>query len=226
MARVPGLPHILKLVRGSLTPSSYVFGAFFLIRLITLVRLASSPLLFSSGSDMQFYDDWAKQILHGHWTDHQAFYGLPLYPFFLAALFRIFGHSPFIPGLFPACLDAGTAVLIYTTTVRLMAGSKNESTKSATITGMLAAAGWCFFVPAEAYSAILMPTAGAVFVFWLLVWRIVRTETAPTPMQCFAYGLLIGFAAMGVATVLFLVPLLLAAILFQRATIRRRTRAT
>src|SRR6476619_8451303 len=141
MARLPGLPHILKLVRGSLTPSYYLFGAVFLFRLITLVRLASSPLLFSTGSDMQFYDDWAKQILHGHWTDHQSFYGLPLYPFLLAVLFRIFGHSPFIPGLFQACLDAATAVLIYKTTVRLMMSGKNESTKSATITGILAAAG-------------------------------------------------------------------------------------
>jgi chromate transport protein ChrA len=129
---------------------------------------------------MQFYDDWAKQILHGHWTDHQSFYGLPLYPFLLAVLFRIFGHSPFIPGLFQACLDAGTAVLIYKITVRLITSGKNESTKSAIITVILAAAGWCFFVPAEAYSAILMPTAGAVFVFWLLVWQILKAEQAPS----------------------------------------------
>jgi Flp pilus assembly protein TadD len=226
MARLPGLPHIWKLFRGSPTCSFYLFGAVFLVRLITLVRLASSPLLFSSGSDMQFYDDWAKQILHGHWTDHQAFYGLPLYPFLVAVVFRIFGSSPFVVGLFQACLDAGTAVLIYKVTVRLMTTAENRVPKRAAITGILAAAGWCFFVPAEAYSAILMPTAGAVFVFWLLVWQIVRSESAPSPARCLAYGLLIGFAAMGVAAILFLVPLFLAAIFFRRTTTGRRTGAT
>src|SRR3954462_15370639 len=117
MAQVPGLPHIVKLLRGSPTCSTYLFGAVFLVRLITLVRLASSPLLFSTGSDMQFYDDWAKQILHGHWTDHRAFYGLPLYPFLLAFFYRLFGLTHFVPGLIQACLEAGTAVLIYKITV-------------------------------------------------------------------------------------------------------------
>src|SRR6478672_1428925 len=134
-----------KLWPESLGPVHFLFATVFLFRLVVLLRLTASPLLLPSGSDMQFYDDWAKQILHGHWTDHQSFYGLPLYPFLLAVLFRIFGHSPFIPGLFQACLDAATAVLIYKTTVRLMMSGKNESTKSATITGILAAAGWCFF---------------------------------------------------------------------------------
>ena len=226
MARLPGAPRILKMLRGSPTCGHYLFGLVFLVRLVTLGHLASSPLLFSSGSDMQFYDDWAKQILHGHWTDHQAFYGLPLYPFLVALLYRIFGYSPFVPGFFQACLDAGTAVLIYKITVRLMTVTANGSKKAATVTGILAATGWCFFVPAEAYSAILMPTAGAVFVFWLLVWQIVRAETAPSPIRCFACGLLLGFAAMGVATILFLVPLFVAAIFLRQAPIRHRTSAT
>ena len=226
MARLPGAPRILKMLRGSPTCGHYLFGLVFLVRLVTLGHLASSPLLFSSGSDMQFYDDWAKQILHGHWTDHQAFYGLPLYPFLVALLYRIFGYSPFVPGFFQACLDAGTAVLIYKITVRLMTVTANGSKKAATVTGILAATGWCFFVPAEAYSAILMPTAGAVFVFWLLVWQIVRAETAPSPILSFACGLLLGFAAMGVATILFLVPLFLATIFLRPAPIRHRTSAT
>ncbi|PYJ88532.1 MAG: hypothetical protein DME70_03805, partial [Verrucomicrobia bacterium] len=186
MARLPGAARNFKMLRGSPTCDHYLFGLVFLVRLVTLGHLASSPLLFSSGSDMQFYDDWAKQILHGHWTDHQAFYGLPLYPFLVALLYRIFGYSPFVPGFFQACLDAGTAVLIYKITVRLMTVTANRSKKAATVTGILAATGWCFFVPAEAYSAILMPTAGAVFVFWLLVWQIVRAETAPSPILSFA----------------------------------------
>jgi hypothetical protein len=194
----------------SLGPGHFLFAAVFLFRLITLIRLASSPLLLPSGSDMQFYDDWAKQILHGRWTDHGAFYGLPLYPFSLALLYRLFGYSPFVPGFFQAGLDAATAVLIYAITIRLVG-------KAARLTALLAAGAWCFFVPAEAYSAVLMPTAAAVFVFWFLLWRIVRMESAPSQQHCFLYGLLLGFTAMGVATILFLAPLFLVTIFIRNA---------
>ena len=202
-----------KAFRGSLGIAHYIFAFVFLVRLIALFRLGASPALFPSGSDMQFYDDWAKQILHGHWTDYRAFYGLPLYPFLVALLYSVFGYSPFVPGFFQACLDAGTAALIYRITFRLLTRDPHVSAKPANAAGILAAAGWCFYVPAEAYSAILMPTAGAVFVFWFLVWEIVRTEAEPSRLRCFAYGVVIGVAAMGVAAIIFLIPLAAIAIL-------------
>ncbi|HZE58065.1 MAG TPA: tetratricopeptide repeat protein [Chthoniobacterales bacterium] len=174
---------------------------------------------------MQFYDDWAKQILLGHLTDHQAFYGLPLYPVLLSVLYRIFGYSPFIPGLFQACFDAGTAALIYKITGCLLNRGRDGMRKPATVTGIVAAAGWCFFVPAQAYSAVLMPTAAATFVFWLLVWQIIRTEAAPSPLRCSAYGLLLGFAATGVAAILFLLPLFIAAIIIRQARMAARIQA-
>src|SRR2546423_7735842 len=209
----------------SLGAEHYVFAAVFLFRLVILIRLASSPLIVPNGSDMQFYDDWAKQILHGHWSDGRAFYGLPLYPFLVAVLYRIFGYSAFVPGFFQACLDAGTAVLILKITVRLIMGNDAGPRNSATVTGILAAAGWCLFVPAQAYSAILVATAGAAFVFWFLVWQIVRSQTAPSPIRCFAYGALVGFAAMGVATILFLIPLFIAAIFFRGTNAGARMKA-
>jgi Flp pilus assembly protein TadD len=176
---------------------------------------------------MQFYDDWAKQILHGQWTDHRAFYGLPLYPFLVALLYGIFGYGPFVPGFFQACLEAGTALLIYKITVRLMIrDNASQSGKTAKISGAFAVAGWCFFVPSEAYSVILMPTAGATFVFWLLVWQILRRESALPPRRALACGLFLGFAAMGVASILLLVPLFLAAILFRRTHLKQAGAAT
>jgi tetratricopeptide (TPR) repeat protein len=227
MPRFAGFRRFLKSIAyGSPGWVHYVFAFVFLVRLIALARLASSPLLFPSGSDTQFYDDWAKQILHGHWTDHQAFYGLPLYPFLLAFLYRVFGYSPFVPGLFQAGFDAGTATLIYKITVCLLARDNGESRRSANVTGIIAAIAWGFFIPAQAYSAILMPTAGAVFAFWLLVWQLVRSRDAPSSRQCFVYGIVLGFVAMAVATVLFLIPLFVVTILFRHASMARKAVAT
>jgi hypothetical protein len=214
------LSILRKLWPESLGAGHYIFAAVVLVRLVVLIRLASSPLLLPTGSDMHFYDEWAKQILHGHWTDHQAFYGLPLYPFLIALLYRLFGYGPFVPGFFQTCLDAGTAVLIYEITVRALADGSKKPGKVANLAGIAAAAAWCFFLPAQAFSVILMPTAGALFVFWFLVWQIVRTENAPSRPRCFVCGLLIGFTAMGVATILFLVPLFVGAIFIRQTQLR------
>lgn len=193
----------------------YVFAFVFFVRLVALSRLTSTPFLLPSGGDMHFYDDWAQQILHGRFTDHFAFYGLPLYAYLLAFFYKVFGYSPFVPGFLQACLDAGTATLLYKIAVRVFrtASEPEFVDNRGQIIGLLTAIGWAFFVPAQAFSTILMPTTWLVFVFWFLVWQIVKAECAPSPLRCLGYGALIGITATGIATILFIVPLVLAALL-------------
>ena len=73
--------------------SASVFVFVFIIRLIALTRLTWSPFLLPIGGDMYFYDDWARKILHGQLTDHLAFYGLPLYAYLLALIYKILGDK-------------------------------------------------------------------------------------------------------------------------------------
>jgi hypothetical protein len=54
-----------------------------------------------------------QRILRGEWTDFRAFYGLPLYAYLLAGLYKVFGFSPFVPGFLQACLEAGTAAILF-----------------------------------------------------------------------------------------------------------------
>jgi len=72
------------------------------------------------------------------------------------------------------------------------------------------------FVPAQAYSIVLMPTAWFVFGFWFILWRIVRSKTGPTSTEWFVLALVTGIIATGVATILALVPLMLAALILNR----------
>ena len=205
-----------KALRGSPGPAHYIFAFVFLVRIIALARLSFSPLLLPGSGDMHFYDEWARQILHGRLTDGFAFYGLPLYAYLLAFLYQLFGQSPFVPGFLQACLDAGTATLLYQIALRVFRDNGDTRPSRADAIGLLAALGWAFFVPAQAYAAILMPTAWAVFIFWFVVWQIIKKDFAPSPVRCLAYGALVGLVATGVATILFLVPLLIAALLVKR----------
>ena len=204
----------------------YLFAGVFLLRLLCLERLSHSPLFLPVRGDMHFYNEWALRVLAGHFDPHTAFYGLPLYPYFLALVYRIFGYSPFIPGLMQAVVESGTAVLVYLLTRRLLeSGDRRQlatgpshptDVTTPKIFAAAAAIGWAFFVPAQAYSIVLMPTAWFVFVFWFVVWRISSKSSAPNWKECLALGLLVGFTAMAIATVLFVIPLIVAALVFKR----------
>jgi len=205
--------------RFSLGLGHGVFLLVLAVRLGALLRLTHSPLLIPSRGDMQFYNDWARQILHGHLVQHLAFYGLPGYAYLLAILGRIFGENPFVPSLLQAVIEAGTAVLIYRIFMAIFGSVSSPNSPTGIrlrVPGALAALGWAFFVPAEAFSIVLMPTAWFVFVFWFVAWRLVRTSFAPTILECFLLALVVGISATAVATILALFPLVFAVLVFKK----------
>ncbi len=223
-------------MRRSLPPAAYLFAGVFLVRLFVLARFTASPLLLPLHGDMYFYNDWAQRILRGEWTDHLAFYGLPGYAYLLAILYKLFGYSPFVPGFLQALLEGGTAVLIYKITLRLFSVDRSPnrasrdghtrrflSAKSGEFPALGAALGWTFFVPAQTYSVILMPTAWLIFAFWFVVWRIIRKHEAPSLKECLFLGLLMGGTATAIATILFLIPLVMAATLFKPSLYTRHS---
>ena len=151
-----------RFAKHSIGLSHYIFAAVLFLRLIVLARLSASAFLIPSSGDMQFYNEWARHILNGQWTDHHAFYGLPLYPYLLAFLYKIFGYSPFLPGFFQALLEAGTGVLLYKLAVKIFGtpaftrakepqddSSDKDSRRRGQCIGILAALGWGFFFPSR-----------------------------------------------------------------------------
>ena len=213
---------------GSLGPIHYLFAFVFLLRVVSLARLTSSPFLFPSGGDMRFYDDWAQRILRGELTDHLAFFGLPFYPYLLALFYKVLGYTPFIPALLQTLADTITATLIYQISVTVFgeradsAGIDREvspffSRYRGRVIGATAALAWALFAPAQAFSLAVMPTAFAVTVFWLVIAWIIKSPEMPRLARSLVFGGLVGLAATGVATMLLALPLLLAAIFFKPA---------
>jgi len=205
-----------------------VFAGVLLFRLVALSNFVASPSSQPSGGDIAFYDHWAQRILGGELTDGRAFYALPLYAYWLAALYAILGVNAFAPGLVQSAADAGTALLLYRIAERSMrdwqcsraddwAAGVGQSimTQRAKIAGVLCAITWAFYLPAQAFSIVRMPTALGVFVFWFLVWQLVKRSEPPPRRTVLLFGLLIGITAMAVATILFIIPLFVAALFWK-----------
>jgi tetratricopeptide (TPR) repeat protein len=187
------------------SPFFAVWLLVFVTRLVLLGRFVESPDFLPNGDDMKFYHDWGRRILAGQWTDGQAFYGLPGYAYALAIIYKIGGVNPYSIGLLQCALDACTALFILRIGDRVF---RRE-------VGLLAAFGWLAFTPAQAFTIILMPTSLVIAAFWGLVWWLVKTESAPPWHVWLRMGLLAGFVAMFVATILMLLPLVLVAILMR-----------
>src|SRR5437660_8274088 len=170
----------------------YIFAGVLLIRVVVLARLTASPYLLPTRGDMHFYDDWAQRILSGQLTDHLAFYGLPGYPYLLAALYKIAGYGPFVPALLQALLEAGTATLIYKVSAGIFSGT---GLRRAQIVGVLAAVGWAFFVPAQIYALVLMTSSRSVSLFCLILTCIVSWKNSPTKRAALVLDQLFDLAA-------------------------------
>lgn len=179
----------------------WVFLLTLAVRMFVISGTIDSPIFLASSGDMRFYCDWALRIVAGHWTDGRAFYGLPGYPFFLAAIFRLTGFNPFIVEMLQALSEAGIAALIFELGREVVPGKKGI------VAGALASLGWIFFQPAQAFSAVLMPTTWLVLAFWAIVRWSMRTRSESLWRPWLWMGLLSGFVAMTVATILFVIPL-------------------
>lgn len=89
------------------------------IRLFYLHQAKSDILSSHLVIDAKFYDDWARQIAGGDWFGKTVFYQDPLYAYFLAFLYKVWGHSLSFVRICQAVLDTGTVALIYVLAKRL-----------------------------------------------------------------------------------------------------------
>jgi hypothetical protein len=194
----------------------WVFCIALCVRLVILSRLWSSPFSPVDQSDMRFYHEWALRILGGQWTDHQAFIAMPGYPFLLAMVYAVAGVHPWLAGVLSALSESCIAVTLFVL-ARMVFG--RETDRRGEWIGMITAAGWVFFTPAQAYSLVLMPTTYVILAFWLLVCWCVHAKQRgadgnPLPFwQFLLAGTGIGITATIVATILFALPLVFAAAL-------------
>jgi Tfp pilus assembly protein PilF len=187
-----------------------VFLLAFVSQLAVLIRFSHSESFVNQGSDMAFYSDWALRIAHGQWSDGKAFYGLPGYAYLLAALYTVLGgFDPFSIGLIQAGLFALVAVLIHRLALLAFTPEPGAPLATPRLIGWLAALGWTVFVPAQAFSVILMPTVWAVLTYWATVGWLMKTRQASVARPWIWIGLLMGAVSMVVATILMLTPMVL-----------------
>ncbi len=201
-----------------------VFILAFLVQFAVLISISNTSYFLPDSDDMKFYNDWARRIAAGQWSDGKAFYGMPGFAYILAGIYSVVGYehsfTPFLVGQINAVCHALTATFIFLIGRRVFGGGKGAVALSGIATGM-----WLALTSAQVFSAILMPTSWVISGYWgatLFLLRAWQSERPPTLMTWCAVGLATGLLACTVATIFMLLPLMLLCIALTTGRAERR----
>ncbi len=170
------------------------------VRLVYLLQADDSPLFYHPIVDARTYVRTALHLAEGQWLGPpQPFWQPPLYPFFLAGAFALFGEGYHLPRLLQAI--SGTAVCL----LILHLGRRAFSPAA----GWIAAGAAAVYGPFLYFEGELLPAALAVFLNALALTALLWAAGGRSPGRWLAAGLLLGLAALNVPSVLLFVPIAL-----------------
>lgn len=124
-----------------------------------LAELDGHPLFAVFLGDGEYYDAWALGVAGGDWFGTDVFYQAPLYPYFLAILYAIFGHSLMAVRVTQCVLGAASCVLLMQAT-RRFAGER-----AGVAAGILLAA----YAPAVFFDGLIQKASVDLFLVTLLL---------------------------------------------------------
>jgi Tfp pilus assembly protein PilF len=83
-----------------------------ILRLIYIWQISYAPFFHLRLGDAAEYHQWALRIADGDWRGEGVFYQAPLYPYFLAAVYSVFGDGVAMVRFIQAVVGAGSCVLL------------------------------------------------------------------------------------------------------------------
>ena len=151
-----------------------LFALAFAVRAAYLVEIGGTDFARVLVGDASAYDAWARAIQQD-WIGHEVFYQAPLYPYFLATLYSLFGPSLLAVRLAQAALGGAACVLL------AGAGRRFFSRAVGVGAGLLLA----LYGPALFFTGLVHKTAFDLFFTAALLYALARADealgSAPAP---------------------------------------------
>ena len=170
---------------GGAIPVVLVFGLALALRCAYALFLKRHYLFFDApGDDVVYYQQWADQIASGDWLGRDVFFGMPLYPYFLAVLKKLsFGHAGLVR-LAHLVLGSVNAVLVFFVARRIFPA------RVAYLAAILTATNFILVY----YDWLMLPVTLIVFLSLAIASTLLRLDADSGPGRWFALGLLFGMA--------------------------------
>lgn len=165
------------------------------LRLVYVFQVRYTPFFQTLGLDAHYFDRWARALASGRGTDG-AYFMSPLYPYFLAAIYRLFGRDLLVVRLFQMTLGSLSCVLAY------RIGLEAFDRRVAIVAGLVSACyGALIFYDGSMVLAPLLVVLNLLALFLLL-----RADRTGHPALYALAGASLALAAIGRAAALVFAP--------------------
>ena len=159
------MPTPANQTAGNMRAPLFVLGlAVFIglaLRLLYIYEISDTPFFTGLVVDQAAYDNWAQRIAAGDWLGSKPFYQDPLYPYFLAAIYSVFGRSLPLVYVIQAVMSSFCCLLVY--------GIGRRAFNDRRV-GVMAAFFWAGFKIDFFYSAQLLKTTPGLCLLILCLW--------------------------------------------------------
>jgi len=173
-----------------------VFGIALVVRLIYVWQISSMPFFEAPIIDAEMYDLKAMNLLQSV-VEQKPFYQAPLYSYFLALIYRIFGHDYLFPRLIQSAIGAVNCVMVALIGKRLFGG------REGLLAGCIAALyGPLIHFEGELLRPVLIIFFGLSMIICILSWSEDR------PIWAAIAGLLMGLSAITRENILIVLPVI------------------
>jgi tetratricopeptide (TPR) repeat protein len=149
--RQPSTPSVAR--PAPITRWGLVFGVALAVRLLYVLSIHNAYFFHQLQTEPLHYHEWASAILHGPAAPLPPFEQSPGYPYFIAAVYALFGQSAAAVACVQAILDAATCALL------VLIGGRWFGARAGLIAGGLAVA----YGPFLYFSAQMLPSTLFVF---------------------------------------------------------------
>ncbi len=157
------------------------------VRLLHLWQIQPSPFFDVLLGDANGYDEWARRLAAGDWLGTEVFYQAPLYPYFVGAVYAVFGRDLLILRLCQALIGSASCALLGLAGARLFSRP----------VGLIAGLALALYAPAIFFDSLVQKSVLDMFFVCLGLWLVSRITTgASTPASWIGLGLAMGGLAL------------------------------
>jgi len=181
----------------------FVFVLALSLRLVYLNQMDRGiyfNILKMEGTDCFIFWKWALEIIEKDSLGSGVYHQSPLYPYFLAAIFKIFGANFYIPRFLQMALGSITCVMA------ALLGRRAGGPVAGLLAGLLAS----IYGPLILYDGAILRANLIAFINTLVVLLMFRVQDRPGLIRGLILGMVYGLAILAMENILILIPGLVA----------------
>jgi 4-amino-4-deoxy-L-arabinose transferase-like glycosyltransferase len=190
-----------------------IFGIAVALRFFHIFSIFNnSPFFDILPGDLGSYDRWAVKIINEGWIGKEIFYQDPLYPYFLALIYKTIGRDFLWIYCIHAVMGGMTSILIYLT-------GKNVFSRTVGIIGGFL---YAFYAPAVYFDGLLLKVSLSALLFTSCIYFLLKDAYDRPRFTQLASGLSLGLAVLTRANFLLLIPVILLILAVTRQAVFKR----